>query len=342
MKCSFFQTRGEVLLFVPLTMLMLILTLSVLAVPFAADAQRPAKVARIGWLAMGAGPPSPNHKAFLHGLRELGWVEGQNIVMAYRWAEGRQERLPKLAAELVRLQVNVIVCGGGEPVILAAKQATTTIPIVMAVSAAPVETGLVASLARPGGNITGLSIQAPDAGAKRLELLKEAVPQASRVAVLWNASYPGKDLEWQETQRAARTLSIRLHSIEVRRPEDFDGAFAAIIRERPDALLTFSEPLANLHSRQIVGFAIQNQLPLMSETKAWAETGGLLTYGASLPGLARRAAYYVDRILKGATPADLPVEQPTQFELVINLKTAKALGLTIPSSLLLLADEVIQ
>jgi len=342
MKCSSFQAGGGFFLFVPLTMLMLTLTVSLLAVPFAADAQRPAKVAQIGWLGTGAGSPAPAREAFLQGLRELGWVEGQNIVIAWRFAGGRAELLPDLAAELVGLQVDVIVSGGGEPAILAAKQATSTIPIVMAVSDAPVETGLVASLARPSGNITGLSIQASETGGKRLELLTQAVPQASRVAVLWNAAYPGKAFELKDIEVAARALGVTLQSVEVRGPVDFEHAFAAIAKERPDALITIGEPLTNRHRTQIVDFATKHRLPMMSHDKEFAEAGGLMTYGASLADLFRRAAYYVDRILKGAKPADLPVEQPMKFEQVINLKTAKALGITIPSTLLFQADEVIK
>jgi putative ABC transport system substrate-binding protein len=342
MKCSSFQAGGGFFLCVPLTMLMLTLAVSLLAVPFAADAQRPAKVAQVGWLGTGAGSATLQREAFLQGLRELGWVEGQNIVIAWRFAGGRAELLPDLAAELVGLQVDVIVSGGGEPAILAAKQATNTIPIVMTVSAAPVETGLVASLARPGGNVTGMSIQAAEVGGKRLQLLKEAVPHASHVAVLWNAAYPGKDLEWQDTQVAARKLGVTLQSMAVRGSDDFDHVFATLIKERPDALIVFGEPLTNLHRTQIADFAAKNRLPMMSEVKGFAEAGGLITYGPSLPDMFRRAAYYVDRILKGAKPADLPVEQPIKFELVINLKTAQALGLTIPPSLLFQANEVIK
>ena len=271
MKGSSFQAWGGLCLFVPRTMLMLTLTVSLSAVPCAADTQRPAKVARIGWLGLGAGS-SP--EAFLHGLRELGWVEGQNLIMEYRRAAGQHERLPQLAAELVRLQVDIIVTGSGEQAILAAKYATSTIPIVMAVSVAPVETGLVASLARPGGNITGLSIMAPEGGGKRLELLKEAIPQAARVAVLWNAALPGKDLELQHTQAAAHALGVTLHAVEVRRPDDFDGAFAAIAQGHPDALITFSEPLTIMHRTQIVAFAAKHRLPMVSETRVFAEAGG--------------------------------------------------------------------
>jgi putative ABC transport system substrate-binding protein len=303
------------------------------------------KVRRIGYLGKCHGHGSRSQyflDALRHGLRELGWVEGQNLVIEWRFAEGRDERLPELAAELVRLGVEVIVTGGGEPVVRALMHATSTMPIVMAVSVAPVEAGLVASLARPGGNVTGLSIQAAETGGKRLELLKEAVPQATRMAVLWNAAHPGKDLEWHYTQVAAQALGVTLHSIEVRRPDEVDGALAAVAAERPDALIVFSEPLTLGHQRRIVDFATQHKLPMISETSEFAEAGGLMTYGASLSALFRRAAYYVDRILKGAQPSELPVEQPTVFELVINLKTARTLGLTLPPTLLFQADRVIQ
>ena len=321
------------------------LGLSILAAPFAANAQRARQVPRVGFLSFGyANAPRTQYllDVFRQGLHEHGWIEGQNVTIESRFAEGRAERFADLAVELVRLQADVLVTGSGELAIRAFQHATTTIPIVMAVSATPVETGLVASLARPGGNVTGLSIMAPEGAGKRLELLKDAVPQAARVAVLWNAAYPGKALEWQYTQAAALAVGVTLHSVEVRGPDDFDGAFAAMARERPDALLTFSDPLTLNHQRRIVDFAIQHRLPLMSEGKEFAEAGGLMTYGASLPALFRRAAYYVDRILKGTKPADLPVEQPTKFELVINLKTAKVLGLTLPATLLFQADEVIQ
>jgi putative ABC transport system substrate-binding protein len=269
-------------------------------------------------------------------------VEGQNLVIEYRWAEGRAERYPDLAAELVRLPVEVIVTGVGEPAVLARKAATRTIPIVMAVSADPVGTGLVDSLGRPGGNITGLSIQATEVGGKRLELLKEAVPKARRIAVLWNAADRAKAIEYRDTEAAARTLGVTLQSVPMRSPNDFDVAFSAITRGRPEALITFSEPLTLIHQKLIVDFAAKNRLPMISEIREFAESGALMTYGASLPDLFRRAATYVDKILKGAKPADLPVEQPTKFELVINLKTAKALGLTIPPSVLVRADQVIE
>jgi len=320
------------------------LVLSILATPLTAEAQGARTSSQIGWLSLSyANAPRTQYakEVFRQGLREHGWMEGQNFAIEYRFAEGRAERLADLAAELVRLPVDVLV-GTGETTTRALRHATSTIPIVIAVSLAPVETGLVASLARPGGNITGLSIQAAEMGGKRLALLKEAVPQAARVAVLWNAAYPGKDLELKDTQTAARALGVTLHAVAVRGPDDFDPAFAAIAKERPDVLLTFSDVLTLSHQRRIVDFAARHRLPLVSSSKEFAEAGGLMTYGASLPALFRRAAYYVDRILKGTKPADLPVERPTKFELVINLKTAKVLGLTIPATLLLQADEVIQ
>ena len=236
----------------------------------------------------------------------------------------------------------MIVVGGGDPAIRAAKGATGSIPIVMAVSADPVGTGLIASLARPGGNVTGLSILAPGGAGKRLELLREVASRASRVAVLWNAAHPGKDIELRETRIAADTLGVTLQPVEVRGPGDFDRAFSEITRGRPGALITFSEVLTLTHRRRIVDFAARHRLPMISEIREFAEAGGLLTIGASLPDLFRRAAVYVDKILRGAKPGDLPVEQPTKFELVINLKTAKALGLTIPQPILVRADEIIQ
>jgi putative ABC transport system substrate-binding protein len=326
------------------------LAVTLVAVSSAVEAQQAERVYRIGWL--GTAPLEVQAKArpaavvawqaFVQGLEEHGWIEGRNIVFEFRYSGTEIERYPRLAAELVALKPDVIATGLGEPAIRALKAATTTIPIVMAVSADPVGTGLVASLARPGGNVTGLSILAPEVGGKRLELLREALPKVSRVAVLWNAAYPGKAVEFKETQRAARALKIALQSVEVRSARDFDAAFAAIVRGKPDALVALSEPLTLTHWHQIVAFATERRLPMISEIREFAEAGGLMTYGASLPALFRRAAFYVDRILRGTRPDELPVEQPTKFELVINLKTAKALGLTIPPSLLQRADHVIQ
>ncbi len=320
----------------------LALALGLLSPALAAGAQSPAKVTRIGVLY--AGFPSATrhlHEAFKQGLRDLGYVEGQTIIIEERWAEGRLERLPDLAAELVQLKVDVIVAGATPP-IQAARQATKTIPIVMAVVADPVEQGFVASLARPGGNITGLSVQAPELGGKQLQLLKEVVPRASRVAILWNAANPYPALVVRETEAAARTLRVQLQSLPVRGPEEFEGAFEAATRGRAAALLTVGDVLTMAHRTRIVALAAKSRLPAMYSFREFVDDGGLMAYGANLADSYRRAATYLDKILKGAKPADLPVEQPTRFELVINLKTAKALGLTIPQSVLVRADQVIQ
>jgi putative ABC transport system substrate-binding protein len=258
-----------------------------------------------------------------------------------RFAKNRLERLPGLAAELVSLDVNVIVAFGTLAP-LAAKRATTTIPIVMANAGDPLGTGLVASLARPGGNVTGLSLMAPDLGGKRLELLKGLLPRLSRVAVVWNAANPYSARVFEETQRAAETLAIELQSLEVRSPDDFDGAFDTIRRKHTDALVAVEDPLTFSRLKQIAEFCADNRLPAVYGLREFAEAGGLMTYGASSGDLYRRAVGFVDKILRGAEPAHLPVEQPTKFELVINLKTAKALGLEIPPKLLALADEVIE
>ena len=314
------------------------------ALSLPAEAQQPRKIPRIGYLTGSRATDTGQYliEAFRQGLRELGYVEGQNIVIEWRDAKGRVDQLPDLAAELVRLKVDVIVAGAGEHGAFAAKQATSTIPIVFPVSADPVGTGLVASLARPGGNITGLSIFGTEVGGKRLELLKEVVPKASRVAVLWNASNPAKALELKDTQAAAGALRVTLQSVEVRGPKDFDSAFSAITKGRPNALITFSEPLTLGHQKRIVDFAATSRLPMISEIREFAEAGGLMTYGASLSDNFRRAATYVDKILKGAKPADLPVEQPKKFEFIINLKAAKQIGLTIPPNVLVRADKVIR
>jgi putative ABC transport system substrate-binding protein len=274
-------------------------------------------------------------------LAELGWIEGKNLVVERRYAENRPERLPELAAELVRLNVEVIVATGTLGP-LAAKQATSTIPIVMTASGDPLGSGLVASLARPGGNVTGMSLMAPDLGGKRLELLKELLPRLARVAVLWNAANPYPAIVFKETQAAGRTLGIEVQSLEVRGPDDFDGAFEAARKQRPDALITVEDPLTFTYQKRIADFAVADRLPSLHGLRGDVVAGGLMSYGANIGDLFRRAAGYVDKILKGAKPADLPVEQPTRFELVINLKTARALGLTIPPTLLVRADEVIE
>ena len=321
--------------------LLLILALSILWSPLAADAQQAGKVTRIGFLGYSATSAPHLVEAFRQGLRELGYVEGQNLLIEYRWSEGRAERLPDLAAELVRLKVDLIV-SPGTPGPVAAKHATNTIPIVMTTAGDPVGSGLVASLARPGGNVTGLSLLVPELGGKRLQLLKEVVPGISRVAVLWNAANPYPVLVWRETEVSARTLGVQLQSLEVRGPHDFERAFEAATREGAEALIVLSSAFFVAERRRIVDLVTKSRLPAIFPYREDAEAGGLMSYGASIPDSYRRAAYYVDRILKGAKPNDLPVEQPVKFELVINLNTAKALGITIPPTLLILADKVIK
>jgi putative ABC transport system substrate-binding protein len=275
-------------------------------------------------------------------LKDLGWVEGQNIVIEWRFAGGRAERLPDLAAELVRLQVDLIVVPSTPPA-LAAKNATKTIPIVTVGVGDPVGLGLVASLARPGGNITGLTgVVTPEIAGKQLELLKEAVPKVSRVAVLWNPATPGNALALRETEIAARVLGVELQLLEARSLNDFDSAFAAMTAKRAGALLVLGDVMFVTHRIRLAELVAKSRLPAMYGLREYVEAGGLMSYGPIASELFRRAATYVDKILKGAKPADLPVEQPTRFELVVNLKTAKALGLTIPQSVLIRADEVIR
>jgi len=324
--------------------LIIALALGNVSLPLPAETQAPAKVLRIGTLASGARPPGQDWKQrwpFLEGLRELGWVEGQNIVVEDRWADAKTDRLPALAAELVRLKVDAIFALSW-PAAVAAKQATTTIPIVIMGAGDPVGTGLVASLAHPGGNITGLSDLSAELSAKRLELLKETVPKLSRVAVLWNSADGGMTLRFRQIQAAAPTLGVTARPLGVQEPDDFEQAFAAMTQERPDALFVVSDVLTRLHHKRIVEFATRNRLPVMYERREYVTNGGLISYGPSFPDLLRRVAALVDKILRGAKPADLPVEQPTRFELAVNLKTAKAIGLTIPQSILIRADEVIQ
>jgi putative tryptophan/tyrosine transport system substrate-binding protein len=310
--------------------------------PLAARAQQAGKIYTIGILSAGSfDPTAPSVAIIPDALRALGWIEGKNIVFERRYAENRVERLPELAAELVRLNVDVIV-GIGTLAPLAAKRATTTIPIVMTAAGDPLGSGLVASLARPGGNVTGMSLMAPDLGGKRLELLKELLPRLARVAVLWNAANPYPALVFKETQAAGRTVGIEVQSLEVRGPRDFDGAFEALRRQRPDALITVEDPLTFNYMKLIADFAAGQLLPTLHGFREDVAAGALMSYGANLADLLRRAAGYVDKILKGAKPADLPVQQPTKFELVINQRTAKALGLEIPPTLLARADEVIE
>ena len=323
--------------------LILTLALGILAAPVVADAQAPGKVYRIGFLG-GASPSSASHNvaAFRQGLQALGYIEGQNIVIEYRFAEGRNERFPDLAAELVRLKVDVILAVI-MPAAVAAKNATGTIPIVTANAIDPVETGLVASLARPGGNVTGLTATAgPEITGKQLELLKAAVPRVSRVAVLWNPTRPEHPRILREAEGAARSLRLQLQLLEARRLDEFDSAFAAMTRERAGALFVLQDSMFFLHRTRLADLAAKSRLPTMGALRDYAEAGGLMAYAANLPDLLRRAATFVDKILKGARPADLPMEQPTRFDLIINLKTAKALGLTFPQTILIGADHLIQ
>ncbi len=313
------------------------LALQILSPPLAADAQQPKKVARIGYLALRSGPSDPE-TAFKQELRELGWVEGQSIAIEYRWAAGRVDRLPALAEELVHLKVDVIVASGG-PAVQAAKNATSTIPIVIVGAADPVGSGFVASLARPGGNITGLSIMTPELAGKRLELLREVLPKLSRVAFLAQRGSAYR-LQVKEAQDAAEKFGMRIQPLVVAGPEEFKGAFSAMIRKRAGALVV--QAIFTEHSRRIADLAARNRLAAISDYREFASAGGLMSYGPSLLAFFRRAAVYVDKILKGAKPADLPVEQPMRFELVINMKTAKALGLTFPQTILIRADQVIQ
>jgi len=320
----------------------LAVVLSLTLAPLAAEAQQSTKVPRIGLL--GGGSASTNAArtdAFRRGLRELGYVEGKNIVIEELWADGKADRLPALVAELVRLKVDVII-SAGPTVTRAVKEANVTTPVVMGFDDDPVGSGFVSSLARPGGNITGLSSLSPGLSAKQLELLKEIIPRLSRVAVLGSLIHPGTAQSLQEMEFAARALKVQLQYLDVVDPKHIETAFGAARKERADAVLVLTSIATNLRRRQIVDLALKNRLPAIYFTTEWAEAGGLLTYGASYTDLFHRAATYVDKILKGAKPADLPIEQPTKFELVINLKTAKALGLTIPQSLLVRADEVIQ
>ncbi len=313
------------------------LILSPLAAPLTVTAQPRSTVPRIGILPPAAEASTPLWEAFRQGLRDLGYVEGQTIVLEYRFAAGQNERLPALATELVHLQVDLLVTNSPAGA-QAAKDATETIPIVAATGAHHV----VASLARPGGNITGLTLMAPELGGKRLELLKEALPHVSRVAVLQNAGNPVSPDELREVEAAARGLGLHLQALAVRHPDELDSVFAAMTREGAEALLMQGDAVFWYHRTRVVALAAQHRLPAVFDAREFADAGGLMTYGASVPDSHRRAAVYVDKILKGTKPADLPVERPMKFEFVINLKTAKALGVTIPPALLFQADEVIQ
>jgi len=316
-----------------------------LAVGVIAEAQQPKKVPRIGYLSIGdPATESTRAEGIRLALRELGYIEGQNIATEYRYAEGKLDRVPELAAELVRLKVDILVVGGPIP-IRAAKNATKTIPIVMiGLGPDPVEAGFIESLARPGGNVTGLTNLGPELGGKRLELFKEAVPKLARVAVLYDPTIPASVRELKDVlPAAARALGLTVRSWEVRAADDFDKIFATISKWRPDGLYVLvSGPLMSANRKRIVGFLLKSRLPSMYNSRESVDAGGLMSYGADLADSYRRVAYYVDRILKGAKPADLPVEQPTKFELVINLKTAKQIGLTIPPEVLARANRLIK
>jgi len=324
------------------TILLSILVVVVqLAVGVSTAAQQPARILRIGILiAPSASFISARVEALRQRLRELGYVEGKNILIEYRYAEGKLERLPDLAAELVRLKVDVIVTGG--PAILVAKKASATIPIVFATAADPVGSGLVSSLARPGGNVTGLSLMAPDLDGKRLELLKEAFPKVARVAFLWDSGGSRGGLALTEMEAAAKALGLKLQSLEVRSLDDFDSAFARAKRDGAQALITTPGPLINTQQRQVLDFAAKNRLPAMYPSSEFVEAGGLMSYAPSYTDLFRRAADFVDKILKGTKPAEIPVEQPMKFEFVINLIAAKQIGVTIPPNVLVRADRVIR
>jgi putative ABC transport system substrate-binding protein len=321
----------------------LISAAALLAAPLAASAQQTKRQYRVGYLTV-ADPArgARLHAAFVRGLSELGWVQGKNIAIESRWAHGDFERLPGLAAELVGLQVDVIVVTTTQ-VALAAKSATRTIPIVTVVISDPVATGLVTSLARPDGNITGLTFVAgAEMGGKLLEVLKEAVPHASRIATLWNPTNPMHPLLLKEAENGARKLAVQLQPLAVGKVDALEGALVQITKERPDALLVVPDPVFFFARTRLVDFAAKNRLPAMYGWREPVDEGGLMAYGPNMPDLFRRAAIYVDKVLKGAKPADLPIQRPTKFELVINLKTAKALGLTIPPSVAFAADELIQ
>jgi putative tryptophan/tyrosine transport system substrate-binding protein len=311
-----------------------------LAAPLAAEAQQPKKIPVIGYLIERSGPTAFD-EAFRLGLRELGYFEGRNVVVEYRWAEGKAERLPALAAELVRLKVDVIVTSG-TPGGQAAKNATSTIPIVMASGGDFVADGLVASFSRPGGNITGVSVFARELSGKRLELLKEAIPGVTRVAAAFNTLNPGTRSLFKETEAAAAKLGLKALPLDIHFPDGVEAAFAEAVRLRAGAVVIISDGATIVHRAQLGSAALQHHLPTIFANKTYLEGGGLMSYGPNITEVWRRAATYVDRILKGAKTADMPIEQPTQFELVINLKTAKALGLTIPPSVLQRADQVIQ
>jgi putative ABC transport system substrate-binding protein len=301
-------------------------------------AQTSGKIWRIGFIAQGY---EKFYDALFDGLREFGYAEGRNLFVERRYAEGHSERFPEFATEMVRLKVDVIIVTT-TPAALAVKKATTTIPVVFPNAISPVESGVVASLARPGGNVTGGAAQTAALSTKRLEILKEVLPGLSRVAVLWNAANPALAYPWKQTQGAAGELGITLRSLEVRDPKDIGAAFAVLAQESPDALIVLQDALTLQHRKEIIDFTVQRRLPGMFVAREWVAVGGLMSYGENLSDMYHRGAYFVDKIFKGTLPADLPGEQVTKFELILNLKTAKAMELTIPEALLATADEVIE
>jgi putative tryptophan/tyrosine transport system substrate-binding protein len=324
-----------------------LVAIGLLSAPVFSLAQPPAKVHRIGFLAPSAISTTwraqPNLRAFLEGLRELGYLEGQNLAIEFRTAEGKLDRLPDLAADLVGSRPDVILIPTCGAPLDAARRATNTIPIVVAACTGDmVAAGIVASLARPGGNVTGQQKLNPELAAKRLELLKAVLPKASRVAVLWDPNYSDFAADWGAMRLAAETLGVTLHSVEARAPTQLEAAFSTMTSERADAFITFADSLTYVHARKVADLAATSHVPAMYAYREITEAGGLMSYGPNIPDMFRRATVFIDKILKGSKPADLPVEQPTNFELVINLRTAKALGITIPQSILLRADKVIE
>jgi putative ABC transport system substrate-binding protein len=320
---------------------LIVITVTLLGLGVVATAQQPKKVFRIGLLSGGGSPPAGSPTALDLGLRKLGYVEGQNITIEARYSNGQIGRLSELAADLVRQPLDVIVAQS-YPAAIAAKQATTTIPIVITGAGDPVATGLVASFARPGGNITGVSAFEEELSGKRLELLKEAFPKLTRVALLWNAADFGMTLKYRELERAAQGLRVTVQASAIREPKDFEGVFSEMLRKRPDALFVITDPLTQLNRKHVVELAAKHRLPAMYENAPYVEDGGLMAYGPSQAETLERALHHVDKILKGTSPSDLPIEQPTKFEFLVNLKTANQLGLTIPPNVLARADRVIR
>jgi ABC-type uncharacterized transport system substrate-binding protein len=316
------------------------LAVALFTVCFSALAQKPAKIHRIGYLAARSSP-EPRDEGFRQGLRDLGYIEGKNIAIEYRYARGKIEELTGFVAEMVRLNVDVIVATG-TPAAQRAKQATSVIPIVIAIGDDPVEMGLIASLAHPGGNVTGVTTLATELRGKMLELLKEVVPRLRRIAALWSPVDPRFVLNFKESEAAARSLGLQLQSLKVRGLDELESAFRAATKERAEALIMLRAPVINAHLKRIADIAIKSRIPAIHNDSVFVEAGGLISYGTDFPHLYRRAAHYVDRILKGTKPADLPVEQPTRFELTVNLKTARQIGLTIPQRVLTRADKVIR